>query len=213
MSEKPVIEYYFSFISLWSYVGSTVFGELVRKHDATVVYKPINILDVFAAGGGKPVRERALPRQAYRLVEMQRWRAIRNIDLVMHPRFYPADPTVGHRMVLAALRQGADVSGFVHASLRAVWADELDIADAATLERLATDNGLDGRALLAQADEQALREQEEALTREAIERQVFGAPFYFYRGEPFWGQDRLDLLDHAIASGRAAIPTPRVEPA
>jgi 2-hydroxychromene-2-carboxylate isomerase len=205
---KPKIEYFFSFISLWSYVGSRVFHDLARRHDARIVFKPVDLLAVFAAGGGKPVKERALPRQAYRLVEMQRWREIRDIDLVLHPRYYPADPALGHRMLLAALRDGQDVSAFVHACLRAVWADELDIADPATLRKLAFDSGLDGDTLLAQAPDAELREQEAALTQEAIARQVFGAPFYFYRDEPFWGQDRLDLLDLAISSGRSPVAVP-----
>ncbi|HUH39698.1 MAG TPA: 2-hydroxychromene-2-carboxylate isomerase [Castellaniella sp.] len=202
---RPVIEYYFSFISLWSYVGSEVFDALARRHDARIVYKPVDLLAVFAAGGGKPVKERAPARQAYRLVEMQRWQGIRGIDLVLHPRYYPADPSLGHRMLLAALNQGDDIARFVHASLRAVWADELDIADPDTLVRLAQQSGLDGRALLAQADDPALHAQETALTREAIGRQVFGAPFYFYRDEPFWGQDRLDMLGEVLVSGRTAV--------
>ncbi|HWK69869.1 2-hydroxychromene-2-carboxylate isomerase [Pollutimonas sp. M17] len=205
---KPKIEYYFSFISLWSYVGSHVFRDLAQRHDAEIVYKPVDLLAVFAAGGGKPVKERALPRQAYRLVEMQRWRDIRGIDLVLHPRYYPADPSLAHRMLLAALRDGQDVETFVHACLRAVWADELDIADPATLRRLASANGLDGDRLSAQAPDAELGRQEAALTQEAIARQVFGAPFYFYRDEPFWGQDRLDLLDRAISSGRPPITAP-----
>jgi 2-hydroxychromene-2-carboxylate isomerase len=36
-------------------------------------------------------------------------------------------------------------------------------------------------------------------TQEAIERQVFGAPTYVYDGEPFWGQDRLDFVERALA--------------
>lgn len=210
-NEKPVIEYYFSFISLWSYVGSDAFDALVRKHDATVIFKPIDLLAIFAAGGGKPVKERAPARQAYRLVEMQRWREIRGIDLVLHPKFYPADPAVGHRLLLAALHQGQDVRAFVHAALRAVWADELDIADPSTLLRLARENGLENaEALLEQSREPAMHAREAALTQEAIERQVFGAPFYFYRDEPFWGQDRLDLLDAALASGREPVLAPRI---
>lgn len=209
-NSKPQIEYYFSFISLWSYVGSHVFYELANKHHADIVFKPVDLLAVFAAGGGKPVKQRALPRQAYRLVEMLRWREIRGIDLVLHPKYYPADPAVAHRMLLAALRDGQDVRAFVHACLRAVWADELDIADPATLRRLASDSGLDGDRLLTQAAETELHKQEAALTQEAIARQVFGAPFYVYRNEPFWGQDRLDLLDLAISSGRSPVAAPAV---
>lgn len=203
--DRPQIEYYFSFISLWSYVGSLVFQDIAARHDVQVIYKPVNLLKVFAAGGGKPVRERPVQRQSYRLVEMERWKDLRNIPLVFHPKFYPADPTLGHRMLLAALDDGADVGGFVHAGLKAVWADELDIADPATLVRLADEAGLDGKALLARADDPALHGRETELTTEAIERQLFGAPFYFYRGEPFWGQDRLEMLDGVLTSGRAPI--------
>ncbi|MFD1702582.1 2-hydroxychromene-2-carboxylate isomerase [Methylopila henanensis] len=206
-ADRPQIDYYFSFISLWSYVGSLPFQDLVRRTGAEVTFKPIDLLAVFAAGGGKPVKERPKQRQAYRLVEMQRWREIRGIPLVLQPRFYPANPSVGHRMVLAAIREALDVTGFVHAGLKAVWADELDIAAPETLVALADANGLPGRRLLEQAwEDTALGETEASLTREAVDRLLFGAPFYFYRGEPFWGQDRLDLLERAIVEGTEPIP-------
>lgn len=206
-ADRPRIEYYFSFISLWSYVGSLAFQDLVRRREAEVTFKPIDLLAVFAAGGGKPVKERPKQRQAYRLVEMKRWREIRQIPLVLHPKFYPADPSLGHRMLLAALRDGHDVTRFTHAGLKAVWADELDIADPATLVRLADQSGLPGDALLKRArTDETLATTETELTKEAIDRQLFGAPFYFFRGEPFWGQDRLDLLDLAISKRADPIP-------
>jgi 2-hydroxychromene-2-carboxylate isomerase len=206
--QRPVVEYYFSFISLWSYIGSLVFQDLVERHNVQVAFKPIDLMAVFAAGGGKPVRERPPQRQTYRLVEMERWRHIRGIPLVTWPKFYPADPSVGHRMLLAAVRQGEDVTAFAHAGLKAVWADELNVEDAGTLVALANASGLDGERLLAQSTDPALAAREAGLTREAIDRQLFGAPFYFHRGEPFWGQDRLDQLEAAIVSGRAPILPP-----
>ena len=205
---SPTIAYYFSFLSLWSYVGSRAFRDLAERNGARIVYKPVDLMAVFAAGGGKPVKERPLQRQAYRLVEMQRWRRIRGIPLVLHPKFYPADPSLAHRVLLAALDEGSAVADFVHAGLSAVWADERDIADPGTIVRLADAAGLDGKRLLARADEPAFREAEATLTREAIGRQVFGAPFYVYRDEPFWGQDRLDLLEAAISGSDAPIPLP-----
>jgi 2-hydroxychromene-2-carboxylate isomerase len=207
---RPRIEYFFSFISLWSYIGSLVFQDLVRRHNAEVVFKPIDLFTVFDAGGSLRVKDRPKQRQAYRLVEMQRWKDINGIPLVLQPKFYPADPSLGHRMVLAALREQSDVTQFVHAGLKAVWADELNVEDEATLVRLADAAGLDGKKLLQQADDPGLRKLEKELTSEAIERQLFGAPFYFYRDEPFWGQDRLDLLDEAITTGRAPIPLPKL---
>ncbi|MET0313160.1 MAG: 2-hydroxychromene-2-carboxylate isomerase, partial [Hansschlegelia sp.] len=168
-ADRPQIEYYFSFVSLWSYVGSLAFQDLVRRTGAEVSFRPIDLMAVFAAGGGKPVKERPTQRQAYRLVEMRRWREIRGIPLVLHPRFYPADPSLGHRMLLAALRDGLDVTAFAHAGLKAVWADEFDIADPETVARLADDSGLPGRVLLQRArDEPEIQAAEAALTQEAI---------------------------------------------
>lgn len=207
-AQRPVIDYYFSFLSLWSYVGSQVFRALAERHGAVIVYKPVDLLEVFAAGGGKPVKDRPLQRQAYRLVEMRRWQEIRGIPLVFHPKFYPANPSLAHRVLLGALNEGANVTDFVHAGLSAVWADELDIADPNTIVRLAEAAGLDGARLLGNANAPALSAREAALTREAISRQVFGAPFYFYRDEPFWGQDRIDLLDAAISEGREPVLMP-----
>jgi 2-hydroxychromene-2-carboxylate isomerase len=199
------VEYYFSFTSLWSYVGSRAFEDLVQRRGLEVVYKPMNLLEVFAASGGLPVKQRAPQRQAYRLVEMQRWRDLRGIPLVLHPRHYPADPSRGHRMLLAALGEGRDVARFAYAGLRAVWADERNIEDPATLVELADGAGLDGRALVERSDDPTLQAEAEALTCEAIARKVFGAPFYFLRGEPFWGQDRLDMLEAALVSERSPI--------
>ena len=41
-------------------------------------------------------------------------------------------------------------------------------------------------------------------TNAAIARGVFGAPFYFFRNEGFWGQDRLEYLDRSIAKALRA---------
>jgi len=202
------IDYYFSLVSLWSYVGCAAFDEMRRRHNMEVVYKPVDLMAVFAVSGGLPVKQRAPQRQAYRLVEMQRWREVRNLPLVLHPKFYPANPTLGHRMILAAMARNQDVGAFTRACLKAVWADELNIEDPATLGDLANHSGLDGAALLAGSDDPQIEARAKALTDEAIARRVFGAPTYFYRDEPFWGQDRLDMLEAAITSDRPALPLP-----
>ena len=79
--------------------------------------------------------------------------------------------------------------------LRAVWAEEKNIADAGVLSQIASRHGIaDAAAAIAQGKPQFERN-----TQEAVARQVFGAPTYLYRDEPFWGQDRLEFLDRALA--------------
>ncbi|OOF90423.1 hypothetical protein ASPCADRAFT_410119 [Aspergillus carbonarius ITEM 5010] len=210
MASRPVIDFYFSFISLWSYIGSRRFQSLIQETNARIIYKPIDLMYIFSISGGHPVKKRSTQRQAYRLVEMERWCRIYDIPIVPNPKFYPADPSLGHRVLLAAIDEtGHDnpsIQHFVHKSLEAVWAKELDIADPATVVQLANESGLEGSRLLARAqEERGLEERETALTEEAKSRQVFGAPFYFYQNEPFWGQDRLEMLEEVIKSGRVPI--------
>lgn len=218
MANPPVIEYYFSFISLWSYIGSQRLETLTQRHNASIIHKPIDILHLFSVSGGQPVPQRAPQRQAYRLLEMQRWcRARGDLPIVPHPRFFPADPSLAHRVLLAAAEElghdHAAVREFARRGLATVWADEGNIADPATVEAVATAAGLEGGRLLerARAEEARLAEREAALTREAIARNLFGAPVYVYREEPFWGQDRLEMLDDVITSGRDAIPLPVID--
>ena len=103
-------------------------------------------------------------------------------------------------MSLAARQQGLDAIGLAHALLRGCWAEERNIADPATLVAVAEALDLDGKALLAMAESAAVAADYQAETAAAIARGVFGAPTFYYRDEPFWGQDRLDFLDRALAA-------------
>jgi 2-hydroxychromene-2-carboxylate isomerase len=51
MADRPVIDYYFSFISLWSYIGSLRFQRLVQDTNAKAIYKPIDIMYTFSISG------------------------------------------------------------------------------------------------------------------------------------------------------------------
>lgn len=203
---KRKLDFYFSFISLYTYIGFEAFEELVAKYDLEVTYKPIDLHAIFTASGGLPVSKRPPQRQAYRFVEMQRWALARNIPLVLKPKHHPSDPVIGHRMLLAAMAQNLDVQAFIRNSLRILWVDDLDIKDAKVMVDVANRSGLDGERLLKESANPEIDLEVSRLTAEAVERQVFGTPFFFYRDEPFWGQDRLELLEDAIKSNRDPIP-------
>lgn len=205
MTTKRKIDFYFSFISLYTYIGYAAFEELVKKYDLEVTYKPIDLHAIFSASGGLPVSKRPPQRQAYRFVEMQRWALTRNIPLVLKPKHHPSDPVIGHRMLITAMTKNLDVREFIRNSLKILWVDDLDIKDSQVMVDVANKSGLDGNLLLRESASPEIDIEIRRLTAEAVERQVFGTPFFFYRDEPFWGQDRLDLLEDAIKSNRDPI--------
>jgi 2-hydroxychromene-2-carboxylate isomerase len=116
------------------------------------------------------------------------------------PKFFPVSPDAAARWIIAAQARGdTDALRLAGALFRAVWAEERDISDEPTLASIATEQRLDAALLAAGAASPDAASRYDALTQEAIERQIFGAPTYVYRDEPFWGQDRLDFLDRALA--------------
>jgi 2-hydroxychromene-2-carboxylate isomerase len=191
------VDYYFTPVSPWTYLGHRRFEAIAAKHGATIAYKPADIGKVFAASGGLPLAQRPKQRQAYRLMELERWRTFLGIELTLRPKHFPVPAERAMRMIIAA---GGDAGRLAFAFMRACWAEERDVSDAATLRAIAAEAGLDGDALLAAAERDETMRTLAANTEEAIARQVFGAPTYVYRDELFWGQDRLDFLDRALTA-------------
>ena len=192
------VDYYHSLISPWSYLGGPRLLGMAAAAGATINVKPIDLARVFPVSGGLPLAKRAAQRRAYRLVELARWRDRLGMPLNLEPRYFPAAEGLAARVVITAREAGADAARLSNAVLRAVWADERDIADRETLAAICAENGHDGAVLIAAAGTDAIAATYATDTEEAIERGVFGAPTYVYAGELFWGQDRLDFLECAI---------------
>ena len=194
------VDYYLTPISPYSYLGHARFVAIARRHDAAIAVKPINLGKVFPVSGGVPLRERAPQRQAYRLVELERWSTHLHVPLNLHPAHFPVSADLASRWILAALEQSVDAAlDFTAALGRAVWAEDRDIADVATLAAIANAQGRDAVTLGGRADAPDIAMRYAVLTQEAIDRGVFGAPTYVLDGVMFWGQDRLDFLDRALA--------------
>lgn len=188
------IEYWLSVASPWTWLGSARFAQLVQRAGAEVEVLPMDLGAVFAASGGRPFTERPQARRSYRQLELARWSKRLGVPLTLEPRHYPVDRTPASQLLIAARQQGLDALGLSHAVLRAIWCEDRDIADWATLQHIADAQGLDGAALVHSAQAPALVDELNADTQRAIAAGVFGAPTFIVEGERFWGQDRLDFL-------------------
>jgi 2-hydroxychromene-2-carboxylate isomerase len=195
-----LVDYYFTPISPFMYLGHDRFVAIARQHAATIAVKAINLGDVFPVSGGLPLSKRAPQRQAYRLVELKRWSEYLNKPINIQPKFFPVNGDLAAAWILAAEEQGiAQALALTGAVGRAIWEQERDVAAESTLRDIAGEQGLDAAALGLRAASAAIATRYKALTQEAIARHVFGAPTYVYRDELFWGQDRLDFLTRALA--------------
>ncbi len=196
------ISYYFSLLSPWAFLGHSDFIEIAERHDVTVDYRPVSLGTVFPATGGLPLAQRAPARQKYRFLELQRWREKRGVALNLRPKYWPLDIKPADHLVVAIVAAGLNPDAFIRAAFAACWCEERDIGDDAVLAALLAQAGLSNEVLHAsKQDEVALAYKANA--ERAISRDVFGSPSYVLEGEVFWGQDRLELLEDALISGRA----------
>ncbi len=193
------VDYYICLISPYTYMGDARVHEIAARHGAEINYIPVNLGEIFPETGGLPLARRAPARQAYRLQELKRWRDFLNIELNTSPKHFPAPEWPAAGMVIAAQQRELDCGPLVNAFLTAVWARDLDINDRDTIVAIANDLGLPGQELLDASEDPAIRAVWDANSAKALEVGVFGAPTYVYDGQIFWGQDRLDFLDRALA--------------
>ncbi len=181
------VDYYLSPASPWTYLGHQRFAELAKRHGAAVRVKPVDFGVIFPQSGGLPLPKRAPQRQAYRLVELKRWQEHLDVPIVIQPKHFPVNANPAAALICAAPEEKRmAIAGDL---LSALWKDDRNLADPVLLREIG------GKYGLTAGDE----DRYQAFTQEALARGVFGAPSYVYRGEIFWGQDRLDFLDRALA--------------
>jgi 2-hydroxychromene-2-carboxylate isomerase len=195
---QKYIDYYLSLVSPWSYLGHERLVKMAKQYDITIRIWPVDLSLIFPSTGGIPLPKRSDQRKAYRMQELRRWRDHSRLNLNFEPLHFPVSDKLAATMVVNLRKQ--DPHKAIHlagACLRACWLEERDVSNAETLLAIAAENDLDGGALL--ADSAAALEEITQDSVKATELGVFGAPSYRFGEQLFWGQDRLEFLERALA--------------
>jgi 2-hydroxychromene-2-carboxylate isomerase len=197
------IDYYVSLNSPWTHLGAARIEAIAMANNASLRVYPVDLGAIFPQSGGLPLPKRAPQRQAYRLMELRRWRDHLNIPIHIQPKFFPADETLSAGCVIALRETAGDQPAIklAHRVLKALWQEEKNPGDPATLAGLISDVGLDADQVLKLGAEPRWAERRVADTKEALDRGVFGAPGYVIGDEIFWGQDRLEFVERRLARG------------
>jgi 2-hydroxychromene-2-carboxylate isomerase len=194
------IDYFFATLSPYTYLAGTRLEEVAARHGASIDYKPVDVVALFGRTGGVPPRDRHPARQEYRAQELTRQARKLNMPFNLQPAHWPTNPAPSSYAFIAAQQAGGgDLGQLAHAFTRACFVEERDIADDAVVRACLADAGFDpdlaDSGLLVGAETYARN------LEEAVDRGVFGAPFYVTRdGQRFWGQDRLEDLDTHLAA-------------
>ena len=188
------IDYYFSVLSPFTYLADDRLEAIASRHGVGIKYKPFNIVEVFAKTGGTAPKDRHASRQAYRLQDLARTARMNGMDINLAPAHWPTNPEPASvAIILASRKKSGDIGKLVRAILGACWSQDRDIAENEVIVNCLESAGHD-RSLATWIDDSAIDEYRQN-TREAVSRNVFGAPSYLVGDQVFWGQDRLSHLD------------------
>jgi 2-hydroxychromene-2-carboxylate isomerase len=195
----PVIEYVYSAHSAFAYLGSKELRRICEEHGAELVHRPILLSPVVEAQGSLPFAARSQAHVDYFFGrEIERWAEFRNVPVIGHrPTSHDAPYDIASGMILALGETGAITDRFAHRVLEAHWRDDADLSDTETLLALANEFGY-GADLLDTAQSEPVQRQLRDNCAWARRENVFGSPTYIVNGDPFYGQDRLDLVERTL---------------
>jgi 2-hydroxychromene-2-carboxylate isomerase len=194
------LTFWFDVHSPWVYIAAHRVGDIARKHGRALQWRPLHLPRLLDRIGGVKPLEATPARVRWFKQDIADFAEFHGLPLVPHPN-YPLRNSRALRACLHAADEGR-AEAFTRRLLRAYWAEEGDITDPGQLARWAEETGLDGAAMAAAAQSPGHKARIDANTDEAIARGVFGVPTVDTGAKLYFGNDRLDLLDHHLTIGK-----------
>jgi 2-hydroxychromene-2-carboxylate isomerase len=194
------VEFYFDFSSPYAYLLSEQIEAVATRHGRSVRYKPTLLGAIFKQTGGAPLTKIPM-KGAYSAHDFARSARLAGVNFRL-PDVFPVSAVNASRVLLWLQSSGSAKSvPFVHTVFRALFTQNRDISDPAVLTEIGAELGIEATALQAALQDPAVKEWLKNAVEESIERGVFGAPFVFVDGEPFWGNDRLPQIERWMQYG------------
>jgi 2-hydroxychromene-2-carboxylate isomerase len=194
------IEFYFDFSSPYSYLASESIEPLAARYGREVEYKPMLLGVAFKTSGMRPLPDIPLKGE-YSKRDFERSARFAKVPFVLPEPFPISTVSVARAFVWLGDTDPQRARAFVHAAFRAYFVAGRNISDASVVADLVRQVGADPDQALPAIQQPDLKERLKALVDAAVTRGVFGAPFLFVDGEPFWGHDRLPQIERWLASG------------
>jgi 2-hydroxychromene-2-carboxylate isomerase len=203
MSDRA-LRFYFDYISPNAYLVWTRLPALEERHGVHVVPVPVLFAGLLEAYGQLGPAE-VPPKVRWMTRNNLRKAAILGVPLEP-PAFHPFNPLLALRVSSVAIDDGAK-RRLVSVLFEAVWVRGLHVAEAAVVERVVREAGLDAGALLEAASTPECKALLRAQTDAAIARGVFGVPTMEVGDELFWGYDDMPYLERYLAGNDPLDPT------
>jgi len=195
------IEFWFDFSSPYGYLAAQKIDALAARHGRTVDWRPMLLGVAFKQSGQAPLTQIPL-KGDYSRRDFARSARFHGVADFRMPEKFPIPSQAPARIVLwAKARDPAQAAVVAKALYRAYFFEGLDVSDPEVAADVAARTGLDRVAARGAVDDPAVKDLLKREVDGGIARGVFGSPFVFVDGEPFWGLDRFDQIDRWLATG------------
>jgi len=197
---RPPIEFWFDFSSPYAFFASHDIEALARRHGRGVAWRPFLLGAAFRTTNMAPLTQQPL-RGDYARRDWRRIARLKGLAFDLPPFFPTSGVNASRVFYFLEASDPATAVAFAKAAFDALFVDGRDIAEADVVASLGAPLGLDGAALVRAGATPEAKAMLRTRTDEALERGIFGSPFLIADGEPFWGSDRLAMLDEWLARG------------
>jgi 2-hydroxychromene-2-carboxylate isomerase len=190
------IDFYFDFSSPYGYLASTEIDALAARHGRSVTWRPFVLGAAFKLTGQRALTEQPM-RGDYARRDFARSARLLGVPLKL-PEPFPFFALAASRACYW-VEVPSQAKALAKALYHTAFGEGRDITPVPVVAEIARGLGIEGleQGLEQPATKAALRD----ATDQALARGVFGSPFFFVDGEPFWGHDRLGQLDRWLATG------------
>ena len=194
------LEFYFDFSSPYGYFASTRIDDIAARHGREVAWRPFLIGVAFKATGQAPLVQQPM-RGPYHSHDFPRTARRLKVPFRMPESFPFLSLAAARAFYWLSDSDPARARALAKAVYHAAFGEGRNVTAAETVAEIAAALGIDKAALLAAVNDPAIKERLKTETDAALARGVFGSPFVFVDGEPFWGSDRLDQVEEWLATG------------
>ncbi len=199
------VDFYFDFGSPYTYCCLNEVIGLGAAHDCTFVWHPILLWTARKHFGMTPPMEDG-PKAAYIRKDMERSAAFYGVPFTF-PRTFGKSTHIAARLFYGIRQSHPGLeTDFAVMAFKAHFASGLDISDAAVLIELCADLNIQAQEAQTLLSAQNSKDSLIRANQRAIELEVWGVPFFIFKGENFFGADRMPQLKWRLAQQQAGNP-------
>jgi 2-hydroxychromene-2-carboxylate isomerase len=198
---RSAIDFHFDFSSPYSYIASEWIEALAARHGRTVSWNAMLLGVTFQAAELKSPVSYPVKRE-YTLLDFERSARFAGVPYALPAKFPIPTQNAARLFWWLHDKNATSAASWARHALRGYFTRGVDLSDAASLKMLAAEFGIDPGQAEATWSDPRWKARLKEVCDQAVARGIFGAPWFFVDGEPFWGNDRRAQIERWLERGR-----------